>query len=135
VIKVVFSWRDRPDLTAEECEAHYRAVHMECARRAFDGVEGFRALVYNRVRRHFVNDFNRPEPVERPSDMDAYVELFFDTREQLEQAFGRPEVGVLFADHPNFMEVDTKANIRVYDVDETVFVGSRPPTHDAVHTP
>ena len=35
VIKIVFSWQDHPDRTAEECEAHYRAVHMELAKRSF----------------------------------------------------------------------------------------------------
>jgi hypothetical protein len=83
MIKVVFGWKDHPERTPEECDAHYRAVHMELARRAFDGVDGFRALVYNRVRRHFVNDFNRPEPIQREPDMDAFVELYFDSREQL----------------------------------------------------
>lgn len=126
MIKVVFGWKDHPDRTAEECEAHYRAVHMELAKRAFDGVDGFGALVYNRVQRHFVNDFNRPEPIDREPDMDAFVELYFDSREQLQAAFGTPELDALFADHPNFMEVDVPANIRVYDVQEDVYFGSRP---------
>jgi uncharacterized protein (TIGR02118 family) len=126
VIKIVFSWKDHPDKTAEECDAHYRAVHMDLARRAFDGVDGFRALAYNRVNSHFVNDHNRPEPLERPTDMDAFVELYFDSREQLQQAFGTPELAALFADHPNFMEVDVAANIRGYDVEEVVFFGERP---------
>ena len=126
MIKVVFGWKDRPDLRPEQCEAHYRAVHMQLARRAFDGVDGFRALVYNRVRRYLVNDHNRPQAREAPADMDAFVELFFDSREQLEQAFGRPEVDALFADHVNFMEVDSPANIKIYDVEETVFCGRRP---------
>jgi uncharacterized protein (TIGR02118 family) len=125
VIKIVFSWKDHPDRSAEECDAHYRAVHMGLARQAFDGVDGFRALVYNRVNRHFVNDHNRPEPRERESDMDAYVELYFDSREQLEQAFGRPELDAMFSDHPNFMEVDVPANIRAYDVEEVVYFGAR----------
>lgn len=125
MIKLIFCWKNRRDLTPEECDAHYRAVHMEMARQAFDGVDGFRALVFNRVRRHFVNDFNRPEPLERESDIDAYVELYFDSREQLEQAFGKPELAAMFADHPNFMEVDVAANIRAYDVEEDVFLGAR----------
>lgn len=126
MIKVVFGWRDHPELSAEECEAHYRAVHMRLAREAFQGAEGFVALVYNRVRRHFVNDYNRPEPLDRPPDMDAWVELFFESRELLEAAFERPGMGALFEDHPNFMATDTPANVRAYEVDETVFYGSRP---------
>ena len=59
MIKVVFSWKDRPDLSAAECEARYRAVHIPLARAAFEGVEGFRELRFNRVRRETVNDYNR----------------------------------------------------------------------------
>jgi uncharacterized protein (TIGR02118 family) len=125
VVKIVFGWKDHPERTAEECEAHYRSVHMELARSAFEGVDGFGALVYNRVRRHAVNDHNSPEALEREPDMDAFVELFFDSREQLEAAFGRPIMSTLFDDHPNFMEVDVPANVRIYDVEETVFYGSR----------
>lgn len=125
MIKLVFAWRDHPALGAEACEAHYRANHMALARKAFDGVEGFRALAYNRVRRHFVNDFNRPESIDRPTDIDAWVELYFDSKEQLEAAFGTPEMQALFDDHPNFMDVDIPANVRVYDVDEEVFFGAR----------
>jgi hypothetical protein len=101
---------------------------MELARRAFDGVDGFEALVYNRVLRHAVNDHNRPQAREEPTDMDAYVELFFQSREKLEAAFGRPELDTLFADHENFMEVDVPANIKIYELDETVFFGARPST-------
>jgi len=126
VIKIVFGWKDRPDLTAEECEAHYRAVHMVLARRAFDGVDGFGALVYNRVRNFSVNDYNEPQPRPAEADMDAFIELFFDSREQLQAAFGRPELDTLFEDHPNFMDCSVPANIKIYDVEETVFYGARP---------
>ena len=40
MVKVMFSWKDRSDRTAEACEAHYRAVHLPLAREAFDGVDG-----------------------------------------------------------------------------------------------
>jgi hypothetical protein len=33
---------------------------------------------------------------------------------------------VLFDDHVNFMDVERAANIRIYNVDETVFLGTRP---------
>jgi hypothetical protein len=126
VIKIIYAWRDRPDLSAEECEAHYRAVHMELAREAFDGAEGFISLTYNRVRSHFVNDFNRPDAIPKESDIDAYVELHYESQELLEQAFGRPAMAVMFDDHPNFMDVDTPANVRAYRIDESVFLGARP---------
>ena len=120
MIKVVFSWKDRPDLSAAECEARYRAVHIPLARAAFDGVEGFRELRFNRVRRETVNDYNRREPREVEPDVDAWVELYFESAELMQRAFERPQLGELFDDHPNWMECDTPANIRVYHVDETL---------------
>jgi uncharacterized protein (TIGR02118 family) len=122
VIKMLYAWRDHPDRTAEECEHHYRTVHMELARRAYTGVPGFRALRYSRVRRHFVNDHNRPEPIEAPPDMDAFVELWFDDRASLEAAFGTPELAAMFDDHVNFMAVDIPANVRIYELDETTIL-------------
>ena len=124
MIKVVFSWKDRPDLSAEECEAHYRAVHIPLAREAFDGVEGFRMLRFNRVRRETVNDFNQREAREVERDVDAWVELYFESAELMARAFERPHLARLFDDHPNFMQCDTPANIRVYFVDETVIHAS-----------
>lgn len=126
MIKIVFGWRDHPDRSPAECERHYREVHMNLARRAFDGVGGFQALVYNRVNRHFVNDYNRRESRDRTPDMDAFVELYFDDRRSLEEAFARPIMQILYDDHANFMDVDVPANVRAYDVDETVFAGQRP---------
>ena len=126
MIKILFGWSDHPDLTAEECDAHYRATHMQLAREAFEGVDGFHALVYNRVNRHFVNNFNEPGAIERPTDMDSFVELYFRDRESLEAAFGRPQMKALFDDHPNFMQTDVEANVRAYDVEEVVFYGERP---------
>jgi uncharacterized protein (TIGR02118 family) len=120
MIKVVFSWRDHPDLGAEECERHYRAVHMPLARAAFDGVPGFVRLAYNRVRSSTVNDFNQREPRAVVPDVDAWVELYFESAGQLEAAFARPALQALFDDHPNFMLCDEAANIRVYRVDEEV---------------
>ena len=58
-----------------------RAVHIPLARVAFDGVEGFRELRFNRVRRETVNDYNRREPREVEPDVDAWVELYFESAE------------------------------------------------------
>ena len=126
MLKLVYSWKDHPDRSAEECEAHYRAVHMSLARSLYAGVQGFRGLVYNRVRDSFVNDRNRPARVEADRDVDAWVELYFDDRESFEAAARDKDMSVLFDDHVNFMAVDTPGNIRVYEVDETVFFGVRP---------
>jgi uncharacterized protein (TIGR02118 family) len=124
MIKVVFTWKDHPERSAEECEAHYRAVHMPLAHEAFDGVEGFRMLRFNRVRHATVNDFNQRAPREVEPDVDAWVELYFDSAELMAKAFERPHLAALFDDHPNFMQCDTPANIRVYHVDETVIHAS-----------
>lgn len=122
MVKMMFSWKDRSDRTAEECEGHYRAVHMGLAREAFDGVEGFRRLVYNRVRSHRVNDFNSPESHPADTDFDAFVELWFDSPELLAQAMGRPPLDAMFKDHVNFMETDIPASTRIYELDEDVFL-------------
>jgi hypothetical protein len=126
VIKMVFSWKDHPDKTAEECDAHYRSVHTRLATEAFRGVAGFGGLVYNRVKDSWVNDFNQPGRVDGDAVADAWVELYFDDRASLEAAFARPNMHTLFDDHPNFMACDAPANIRVYEVDELCFAGSRP---------
>ena len=122
MIKVMYAWRDHPERTAEECDRHYRTVHMDLARRAWTGVPGFRALRYSRVRRHLVNDYNEPVAKEAPTDVDAFVELYVDGPEVLHAAFGRPEMDALFADHVHFMAVDVPANVRIYELDETTIL-------------
>jgi hypothetical protein len=93
---------------------------MNLARSCFDGIDGFVALVYNRVLEHSVNDDNQPTPRSSPSDIDAYCELWFQDRESMRQAFAQPHMKRMFDDHPNFMQTEGPANIHVYDVAETV---------------
>ncbi|HEX3947638.1 MAG TPA: EthD family reductase [Acidimicrobiales bacterium] len=124
MVKVMFSWKDRSDRTAEECEAHYRAVHMGLARAAFDGVEGFRRLVFNRVRSARVNDYNHPVSQPAEPDFDSFVELWFDSQELLVEAMGTPPLDAMFEDHVNFMETDIPANIRIYEIDEAVILAA-----------
>jgi uncharacterized protein (TIGR02118 family) len=126
MLKMIYGWRDRPGLTAEQCESHYRNVHMNLARKAYDGVDGFQGLVYNRVRAHLVNDFNQAQPHPEKPDMDCILELYFRDRESLQAALGTPELAAMFADHENFMDTDSPANVRIYEVEEDVFFGSRP---------
>jgi hypothetical protein len=128
MIKVLFSWKDRPDMSPAECDEYYRRVHTKLASEAFDGVAGFGGLVYNRVKDSWVNDFNVQGRVEAEPVADAWVELYFTDKALLEAAFSRPLVRGLFADHPNFMEVDVPANIRVYEVEELPFAGTRLPS-------
>jgi hypothetical protein len=125
VIKMMFGWRDHPEKSAAECEQHYRAVHMDMARKAFDGADGFIAVVYNRVRGAAVNDFNLPVRREVEPDLDAIVELYFRDEQSMRAAFGRPEMARMFDDHPNFMATESVANVRIYEVEESVFFGAR----------
>lgn len=126
MIKVVFGWKDHPERSPEQCEAHYRNVHMDLARDCFADVEGFQALVYNRVRRHAVNNFNDPTAIAREPDMDAFVELFMADQAAMDAAFANPRMARLFEDHENFMATDIPLNVRIYHVDEAVFFGRRP---------
>ncbi len=126
MLKVIFGWRDHPGKTAEECERHYRSVHMKLAKAAYDGVDGFIAVVYDRVRGHAVNDYNQPQALAREPDIDAFCELYFRDEASMAAAFGRPQMKALFDDHVNFMDTEVPANVRSYTVDETVFLGRRP---------
>jgi uncharacterized protein (TIGR02118 family) len=125
MIKLLFAWRDHAQRTPEECERHYREVHMGLAREAFEGADGFVARAYNRVTRHTVNDYNRRESTAQPNDIDAFLEMWFEDRERLEKAFGHPILTQMFEDHANFMDVDSPANIRTYEVVEDVYLGHR----------
>ena len=58
----------------------------------------------------------------KSSDIDAFVELYFDDRASLERAFERPELSKMFDDHENFMAVNTAANVHIYEVDETTIL-------------
>lgn len=130
MVKVFFGWRDRPGMSAEECERHYRTVHMSLARQAFDGVDGFEAVVYDRVRSHAVNDHNNPQRREAEPDLDALCTLYFRDQESMASAFARPQMQALFDDHVNFMDTESAANIKIYAVDESVFFGTRPAGSD-----
>ncbi len=126
MIKMRFGWRDRPGMTGAECEEHYRSVHMGLARQGFDGVDGFVAVVFERVRSAAVNDFNRPERREVEPDFDAFCEVYFRDAESMQAAFQRPQLAAMFADHVNFMDTESESNVRIYEVEETVFFGRRP---------
>jgi hypothetical protein len=123
---MIFGWRDNPSLSPQECEDHYRHVHMKLARACFDGADGFIAVAYNRVRSAAVNDYNQPERREVDPDIDAFCELYFRDAESMQRAFEQPRMRLMFEDHSNFMNTQTRSNVRIYQVDETVFFGDRP---------
>jgi uncharacterized protein (TIGR02118 family) len=121
MVKVMFGWRDRPDLSPEECDRAYRESHIPLAQAAFAGVPGFRRLVYNRVQSHFVVNHNQRDATEpRDTDFAAFVEIHFDSQEQLDAAMSRDIMQGLFDDHPKFMLWDIPANVRGYSLNETV---------------
>lgn len=124
---MIFGWRDNPGLSPQQCEDHYRRVHMELAKACFDGTDGFVAVVYNRVRSAAVNDYNQPERREVEPDIDAFCELYFRDAASMQGAFARPQMKAMFEDHANFMNTQIPANVRIYVVDETVFFGQRVP--------
>ncbi len=127
MIKIVYAWRDRPTLSTEECEAHYRSTHMRLAREAFTDCDGFVALRYNRVRGYRVNDYNDPESREATPDVDAWVELYFENEDKLQAAFARPELAAMFDDHENFMATEEPENIRIYRVEEETILAAADP--------
>jgi uncharacterized protein (TIGR02118 family) len=126
MIKMMFGWRDRPELSAEQCEHHYRTVHMPMARAAFEGTDGFIAIVFNRVRSAAKNDFNQPERIAVEPDLDGILELYFRDEDSMRAAFAQPQMKRMFEDHPNFMHTETAGNVRIYEVDETVILGRQP---------
>jgi uncharacterized protein (TIGR02118 family) len=126
MVKVVFGWKDAPGRSAQECEDHYRSHHMGLARQAYTGVDGFRALIYNRVRSCRVNDYNSPESHEAEAPMDAFIELYFDSMAQLQASLNQPVLTEMFEDHGNFMNVDVPANVVIYEVDEEVVLEAPP---------
>lgn len=123
MIKMVYAWRDRAELGAERCEEHYRTVHAELARGVYEGFPGFVALTYNRVREARVNDENEAVSHAVTPDFDAFIELWFEDQASFDAALSQPGLDRMFVDHANFMETDIPANIRIYDVDETLVVG------------
>jgi uncharacterized protein (TIGR02118 family) len=126
MVKVLFGWKDAPTRSAQECEDHYRSHHMGLARQAYTGVDGFRLLVYNRVRRARVNDYNSPESRQVEPPMDAFIELYFDSMEQLQASLGQPILQEMFEDHGNFMNVNVPSNVVIYEVDEEVILRGAP---------
>jgi len=121
MVKVISTWKRNPNLTEEQCEEHYRKVHTELAKKALSKASGLRRYVQNRVVSHVQYNYNDMDnPVEADPDFDRCVELYFDNREAMEEAFSTPEMKACFDDHKNFMDIDIPANIKVYEVVEEI---------------
>jgi uncharacterized protein (TIGR02118 family) len=133
MIKLMMLWKDAPEKSAAECDAHYFGPHTEMAFAVLHDVPGFIKYTQNRVVRHFVHNANNPESVDREPDFDRSIELWFRDEEALDAVFSRPEMKLMFADHPNFMDVDSSPSQRVYILEERV--ASHRDGHGVVHAP
>jgi len=121
MIKILLTWNRNPNLTEEQCEEHYLTVHTELAKKALKNGPGLRRYVQNKVVRHTIINYNECDtPIEAKPDFDRFVELYFDNKESMERAFNTPEIKACFDDHKNFMETDTPANLKIYEVVEEI---------------
>ena len=121
MIKFLFTWKNNPDLTEEQCDQHYRTVHTELALKGFRKATGLRSYVQNKVVKHTLVNYNECDnPVEAEPDFDRFVELYFDDRESMEKTFSLPEIKACFEDHKNFMDVNIPANLKIYEVIEEI---------------
>lgn len=120
MIKLLYTWKDNPDLSPEECDRHYREHHTKLAMQGMAEVPGVRAYVTNRVTRHYVHDYNGLDAREAAPPFDRFVEVYFDDMESIEALFARDHMQAVFEDHPNFMETNVPASMCVYEVDEEI---------------
>ena len=92
MIKLIYCFRKRPELTEAEFDTYWRDVHGPIASR----IPGLRLLVQSRALRI-------PGDV-RPPDFDGVVELWFDDAESLLRARASPEWRASGLDEPNFLD-------------------------------
>jgi uncharacterized protein (TIGR02118 family) len=109
MIKILYTFKNNPNLTEEQCDKHYHAVHIPLAKKALG--PGCRRYSYAKVVKHTINDKDG-NVVETKPDFDCFVEVFFDTREAMEKAFASPEMEVSSNDMQNFADVGT---LKVYE--------------------
>jgi uncharacterized protein (TIGR02118 family) len=122
VVKLVFLWRHHPERTPEECRAHYRDVHAALGIECFKDAPGFRGLIQNWVVSHTVHDYNAKQGTPAEPEFDGMVELYFDDRESLDRAMAAGPTDATFADHANFMDVETQATLKVYELEESIIL-------------
>lgn len=120
MIKLIMMWQHNPDLGAEGSSAHYFSKHTQMGLATLADVPGFIRYTQNTVMRHFVHRANDRAAEDRKPDFDMMIELYFTDEEALMQCFGRPEMDLMFADHPNFMDADADPSQRVYILHEHV---------------
>lgn len=120
MIKLMMTWRDNPEKGADGSDAHYLAKHTEMGLATLADVPGFLRYTQNRVTRHFVHRRNGRETEDREPEFHRTIEIYFTDEEALMKVFNRPEMDVMFADHPNFMDADADPSQCVYLLEEVV---------------
>ena len=120
MIKLMMTWRDNQELGAEQCDRHYLTTHTRMGNAVLADVPGFLRYTQNRVKRHFVHQYNSRDTVDREPEFHRTIELYFTDQESLNRVFARPEMQLMFNDHRNFMQTDIDPSQSVYIMDEIV---------------
>jgi hypothetical protein len=120
MIKVVYLWKDNPNLTREQCEQHYLNVHTKLAVQGMQSSTGVIAYVQSRVKSCIVHDYNNPVGHPAEPEFDRMVELYLDNEDILNAMMDPAALRETFADHVNFQHVDIPASLRIYVVEETI---------------
>lgn len=97
MIKLVYCFRKRPDLTDAAFLDYWQNVHTPLGR----GMPGVRRLVQSRTVRNAVDPF--------PPAFDAMVEIWFDDWVALSRAQASEQWAASSADEKNFVEPETAA--------------------------
>lgn len=82
----------RPEFSPEQFRRHLEDVHGPLARK----LPGLRKYVQN---------YPCADPKRRPPEWDAIVELYFDSRDAMENAWASPQGAVSDADLPQFADL------------------------------
>ena len=103
MIKAVFLVHKRPDMNDEEFRRYWRETHGSLGAR----IPGLRKYVQN---------YANPEPDgTRPPD-DGFAEIWFDSRESLDQGLASPEGKATLDDAANFIDVSRMQSFTVQEI-------------------
>lgn len=111
MVKVIGLVRRRPDLSREAFRRYWLEEHSKLERAS---------LKTNRVQRIVVSFFE--EEVKGAPPFDGMVELYYASREDMEQAWSGSHDGVMRADEANFCAPD----YRVFFLAEEIEIGRKP---------
>ncbi|MET0377397.1 MAG: EthD domain-containing protein [Spongiibacteraceae bacterium] len=120
MIKIIYTWKDNPALTREQCEQHYLNVHTRLAVQNMENSDGVVAYVQSRVKSCIVHDYNNPVGRIAEPDFDRMVELYVASEEVLNAMMDPAALNDTFADHVHFQNVDIPGSLKIYIVDETI---------------